>query len=64
VIAAWVFVDQFAEYLVGTNAGRIRFSGWQGLLGGLLGSLLAFCGALVPAVLAAKSDPSTSLPGD
>lgn len=64
VMTAWILVDQLGEYFVGTGAGRIPLQGWHGLLGGLLGSLIAFCGALVPAVLAAKSDPATTLPGD
>jgi putative ABC transport system permease protein len=64
VMAAWILVDQLGEYFVGTGAGRIPLQGLHGLLGGLLGSLIAFCGALVPAVLAAKSDPATTLPGD
>jgi len=63
----WGLVVMIGERLVGSGAGMAAGAGVHGseiLLGGLVGGVIAACGAWVPAIIAARTDPATTLRGE
>lgn len=65
-LGAWIgmqLVGNWGQHLVGNASSSIDLQPLRMIMGGAIGSLLASCGALVPAVLAARSDPAATLRG-
>lgn len=63
-LGAWLglqIVSAWSGSWAGSSLAVMNWNLWQLLLGAAVGSLLASCGAIVPAVLAAQMDPSQTL---
>jgi len=66
VLGAWLgmqLVGLGGQSIAGVSPGSVEVQPLKMMLGGAVGSLLACCGALPPAVLAARTDPATTLRG-
>lgn len=66
VLGAWLgtqLVEFLVPTLLGGSSSGAELNSVRMLMGGAIGSLIASCGAMIPAVLAARSDPATTLRG-
>jgi hypothetical protein len=62
-LVGWILVNRFGGHFVGFNVASVAFRTVHLWIGGLAGGAIAFCGGLIPAVLAARADVVNTLRG-
>jgi putative ABC transport system permease protein len=60
----WMLVNRFGGHFVGFDVAGVDFRAAHLAIGGLAGGTIAFCGGLIPAVIAAKADIVHTLRGN
>lgn len=63
-LCGWLLVAQFGNEFVGKGPGKLEVELSQLLIGSALGAIIASIGAVVPATLAARTDPAATLRGE
>lgn len=62
-LGGWILVNRFGGHFVGFDVAGVALRTSHFWIGGLAGGTIAFCGGLIPAVLAARSDVVNTLRG-
>ncbi len=67
LLGAWLglqLVEYWGQSIAGNSPAGLPSQTLRMLMGGAVGSLLASCGAILPAIVAARTDPATTLRGN